>query len=153
MAKGLVNIYAGDGKGKSPAALGRALQDAMEGKSVVVLQFLKGNGMKSQDFLRRMEPEIKLFCFEKSDESYENLSEVLLTASALFLLARLPLLQSIRLSAPPLFSAEPGGETEDALPAAMFSSVNLMTTGDSAPLVLYEGGPPGYQPTQLFLDL
>ena len=75
MAKGLVNIYAGDGKGKSPAALGRALQAAMEGKSVVVLQFLKGNGMKSQDFLRRMEPEIKLFCFEKSDESYENLSE------------------------------------------------------------------------------
>ena len=75
MAKGLVNIYAGDGKGKSPAALGRALQAAMEGKSVVVLQFLKGNGMKSQDFLRRMEPEIKLFCFEKADESYENLSE------------------------------------------------------------------------------
>ncbi len=68
MAKGLVNIYAGDGKGKSPAALGRALQAAMEGKSVVVLQFLKGNGMKSHDFLRRMEPEIKLFCFEKSDE-------------------------------------------------------------------------------------
>lgn len=31
--------------------------------------------MKSQDFLRRMEPEIKLFCFEKADESYENLSE------------------------------------------------------------------------------
>ena len=75
MAKGLVNIYAGDGKGKSPAALGRALQAAMEGKSVVILQFLKGNGMKSQDFLRRMEPEIKLFCFEKADESYENLSE------------------------------------------------------------------------------
>ena len=61
----------------------------------------------------------------------QNAALVLLTASALFLLARLPLLQSIRLSAPPLFSAEPGGETEDALPAAMFSSVNLMTTGDS----------------------
>ncbi|MCI9337533.1 MAG: cob(I)yrinic acid a c-diamide adenosyltransferase [Lachnospiraceae bacterium] len=75
MAKGLVYIYAGDGRGKSPAALGRALQAAMDGKSVVVIRFLKGNGMKSQDFLRRMEPEIKLFSFEKSRENYENLSE------------------------------------------------------------------------------
>ncbi len=64
MAKGLVYIYAGEGRGKSPAALGRALQAAMEGKNVVIIQFLKGNGMKSKDFLRRMEPEIKLFCFE-----------------------------------------------------------------------------------------
>ncbi len=75
MAKGLVFIYAGGGRGKSPAALGRALQAAMEGKNVVVIQFLKGNSMKSQDFLRRMEPQIKLFSFEKSDENYENLPE------------------------------------------------------------------------------
>ena len=75
MAKGLVYIYAGEGRGKSPAALGRALQAAMEGKNVVIIQFLKGNSMKSKDFLRRMEPEIKLFCFEKSQESYEDLSE------------------------------------------------------------------------------
>ena len=79
MAKGLVNIYAGDGKGKSPAALGRALQAAMEGKSVVVLQFLKGNGMKSQDFLRRMEPEIKLFCFEKALLECRGDTDVILT--------------------------------------------------------------------------
>ena len=75
MAKGLVYIYVGGGRGKSPAALGRALQAAMEGKNVVIIQFLKGNAMKSQDFLRRMEPEIKLFRFEKSDENYEKLSE------------------------------------------------------------------------------
>lgn len=75
MAKGLVYIYTGDGKGKSPAALGRALQAAIEGKSVVIIQFLKGNGAQNSSFLRRMEPEIKLFIFEKSAESYENLSE------------------------------------------------------------------------------
>lgn len=75
MAKGLVYIYAGDGRGKSPAALGRALQAAMEGKNVVIIQFLKGTSAGNSDFLRRMEPEIKLFVFEKSDESYNELSE------------------------------------------------------------------------------
>lgn len=75
MAKGLVYIYAGDGRGKSPAALGRALQAAMEGKNVVIIQFLKGSASRNSDFLRRMEPEIKLFRFEKSDENFEQLPE------------------------------------------------------------------------------
>ncbi len=75
MAKGLVYIYTGDGRGKSPAALGRALQAVMEGRNVVVIQFLKGNASNNSDFLRRMEPEIKFFSFEKSVENYEKLSE------------------------------------------------------------------------------
>lgn len=75
MANGSVYIYAGDGRGKSPAALGRAMQAALEGKSVVIIQFLKGKAVGNSDFLKRMEPEIKLFRFEKSDENYERLSE------------------------------------------------------------------------------
>lgn len=75
MAKGLIYIYAGDGRGKSPAAIGRAVQAAVEGKRVVLIQFLKGKGLKDSDFLRRMEPEIKLFRFEKSDGNYEELSD------------------------------------------------------------------------------
>lgn len=75
MAKGLIYIYAGDGRGKSPAAIGRAVQAATEGKHVVIIQFLKGKGQEDSDFLRRMEPEIKLFRFEKSDENFEELSE------------------------------------------------------------------------------
>ena len=67
-------IYAGDGRGKSPAALGRAMQAAVEGKNVVIIQFLKGKGLGDSDFLRRMEPEIKMFRFEKSDGIYETLS-------------------------------------------------------------------------------
>ena len=75
MAKGLIYIYAGDGRGKSPAAIGRAVQAAMEGKQVVIIQFLKGKGLNDSEFLRRMEPEIKLFRFEKSDENFEELPE------------------------------------------------------------------------------
>ncbi len=75
MAKGLIHIYAGDGRGKSPAAIGRAVQSAVEGKNVVIIQFLKGKGLGDSDFWRRMEPEIKLFHFEKADENFEELSE------------------------------------------------------------------------------
>lgn len=75
MERGTIHIYSGDGHGKSPAALGRAVTMACQGKNVVIIQFLKGKGLKDSEFLRRLEPEIKLFRFEKSDENYEELSE------------------------------------------------------------------------------
>ncbi len=75
MAKGLIFIYTGDGRGKSPAAIGRAVQAAVEGKHVVLIQFLKGKSQENSDFLRKMEPEIKLFRFEKAEENFEDLSE------------------------------------------------------------------------------
>ena len=75
MKKGRIHIYTGDGRGKSPAALGRALQAASNGQTVVIIQFLKGRGLSDSEFIRRMEPEIKLFNFEKSDENYAELSE------------------------------------------------------------------------------
>ena len=75
MEKGMIHIYIGDGRGKSPAALGRAVQAAAGGEQVVIIQFLKGKGLGDTEFVRRMEPEIKLFRFEKSDENYEELPE------------------------------------------------------------------------------
>jgi ATP:corrinoid adenosyltransferase len=62
---GKVFIYSGDGHGKSPAAIGRAIQAANEGKHVVIIQFLKGKGLGESEFVRRLEPEIKL---KKSNE-------------------------------------------------------------------------------------
>lgn len=75
MAKGSIYIYSGEGRGKSAAAIGRAVQSATEGKRVVIIQFLKGKGLEDSDFLKRMEPEIKLFRFEKSGENFEQLPE------------------------------------------------------------------------------
>lgn len=75
MKKGLIHIYTGDGRGKSPAALGRAVQAAIQGKKVVIIHFLKGRGIGDSDFMRRLEPEIKVFHFEKSNENYEELSD------------------------------------------------------------------------------
>ena len=75
MERGIVHIYTGDGRGKSPAALGRAVQAAAAGEQVVIIQFLKGKGLEDTEFVRRLEPDIKMFRFEKSDEFYEELPE------------------------------------------------------------------------------
>jgi len=73
--KGLVKIYCGEGKGKSTSSLGRALVCASEGKEVFMIQFLKGRHTGTLDFLKRLEPEVKVFRFEKMSKYYENLSD------------------------------------------------------------------------------
>lgn len=75
MDKGMIYIYSGEGHGKSPAALGRAVQTACRGKNVVIIQFLKGKGLEESEFVKRLEPEIKIFRFEKSDENFISLSQ------------------------------------------------------------------------------
>ncbi len=72
--RGLVQIFGGSGKGKTSAAIGQGLKAATMGKTVVVIQFLKGNVDESLDIIKRLEPEIKLFRFEKSDVPFEELS-------------------------------------------------------------------------------
>ena len=73
MAEGKVYIYGGTGHGKSPAAIGCGLIAAAKGASVVIIQFLRGKGLTEDSFARRLEPEIKLFRFEKSDVEFESL--------------------------------------------------------------------------------
>ncbi len=75
MKKGMIQIYSGEGHGKSPAALGRAIQTACNGEYVVIIQFLKGRGLTESEFVKRLEPEIKIFRFEKSEEDFSLLSD------------------------------------------------------------------------------
>ncbi len=75
MEKGLVKIYCGEGQGKSTSSLGRALVCASEGKEVFMIQFLKGRHTGTLDYLKRLEPEVKVFRFEKMNRYYEELSE------------------------------------------------------------------------------
>lgn len=75
MKQGKIHIYTGDGHGKTPAAIGEAVYAACAGKSVVVIQFLKADTMMNAEFLKRLEPEIKFFRFEKSNLDYAMLDE------------------------------------------------------------------------------
>ena len=70
MAEGKVFIYGGKGHGKSPAAIGCGLIAAAKGARVVIIQFLKGKGLTEDEYPRRLEPGIKLFRFEKSNEDF-----------------------------------------------------------------------------------
>ena len=68
MDRGSVQIYFGSGRGKTTAAIGQAIKAASQGKSVFVIQFLKEKKEDEISFLARLEPEIKLFRFEKAEE-------------------------------------------------------------------------------------
>lgn len=73
MGKRIVQVFYGPGKGKTFAAVGQCIRAASLGQSVIIIQFLKGKDAEEFNFLERLEPDIKLFRFEKSEESYDLL--------------------------------------------------------------------------------
>lgn len=73
MEKGTIQVYYGSGQGKSAAALGNAIRFASEGKNTIIIQFLKSED--NLDYFEKLEPEIKLFRFERSKEGFANLTD------------------------------------------------------------------------------
>ena len=73
--KGLIQIYCGPGKGKTSVAIGQAVRAVGHGKRAIVIQFLKGKATTQLDYLSALEPDIRLFRFEKQDKYYEDLTE------------------------------------------------------------------------------
>ncbi len=73
MEKGNIVVYYGNGQGKSAAALGNAIRYASQGKTTTIIQFLKSE--TNADYLSKLEPEIKLFRFERSKEDFSDLSD------------------------------------------------------------------------------
>lgn len=76
MNRGTVQVICGAGKGKTTAALGMGIEALIKNRTVIMIQFLKGcPGRGSLDILKRLEPEMKIFRFEKCDGLFENLSK------------------------------------------------------------------------------
>lgn len=73
MDKGIIQIYYGEGQGKTSAALGNAIRKASNGQSVNVVQFMKGQ--LDTEYLTRLEPEVKVFRFERCSEGFDELDE------------------------------------------------------------------------------
>ena len=60
MEQGLVQIYTGDGKGKTTAALGLAVRAAGRGMSIFMVQFLKGRHYGELETARRLSDRLKI---------------------------------------------------------------------------------------------
>ena len=73
MEKGTIQVYYGNGQGKSAAALGNAVRFASQGLKTIIIQFLKSE--TDSEYFEKLEPEIKLFRFERAKEGFESLTE------------------------------------------------------------------------------
>lgn len=72
----LTEIICGTGKGKTSLAIGKCLQASAAGKSVIIIQFLKGKEKSDTDFLEDLDNhDIKIFRFEKQEAFYSDLDE------------------------------------------------------------------------------
>jgi len=77
ISRGLIQVYTGDGKGKTTAALGLALRACGHGMSVIFIQFVKGIPTGEHTFVARYHPfEIaqigKGDCFTKDMKTLES---------------------------------------------------------------------------------
>ena len=76
MKDSTIQVICGPGKGKTASALGRGISALIRGKNVIMVQFLKGSmDSDNMEVLKRLEPEFKLFRFEKSPMVFDRLSD------------------------------------------------------------------------------
>ncbi len=76
MNTGKIEIIYGEGSGKTAMALGKGLQALAYRKKVIIIQFLKGSqDQDKMEVIRRLEPEMNVFRFEKSGCNFEELSD------------------------------------------------------------------------------
>lgn len=76
MERELTEVYCGNARGKTTLAIGQSLKACLQGKSVIIIQFLKGKERSALDFLEDLDNlDMKIFRFEKKQICYDELSE------------------------------------------------------------------------------
>lgn len=76
MERELTEVYCGNARGKTTLAIGQSLKASIQGKSVIIIQFLKGKERSALDFLEDLvNLDLKIFRFEKKDNYYVELNE------------------------------------------------------------------------------
>ena len=76
MSKACVQVICGNGNGKTTAAIGKGIKAIAHEKTVTMIQFLKGNSEADVlEVLKRLEPEMKVFRFEKYTDLFEYLTD------------------------------------------------------------------------------
>jgi cob(I)alamin adenosyltransferase len=72
---GLVQVYTGDGKGKTTAALGQGLRAVGQGYKVIMIQFLKGLDSGELVSIEKLYPQFKIIRFDKSKKFFWNMND------------------------------------------------------------------------------
>ncbi len=62
LKKGLVQVYTGNGKGKTTAAWGQAMRASGQGLKVGIVQFFKGKGSGEAKMAKKLKLDIYSFC-------------------------------------------------------------------------------------------
>lgn len=71
---GSIQVYYGEGRGKTTASLGLGIRTAGMGKQVIMVQFLRRKHSDTLDFLKKLEPDLQVFRFETASEEFCDLS-------------------------------------------------------------------------------
>lgn len=75
MEREITEVYCGNGRGKTTLAMGQSMRASAQGRSVIIIQFLKGNEKRELDFLEELDQlDIKVFRFEKMECCYDDLN-------------------------------------------------------------------------------
>ena len=69
-----IQLSCGTGAGRTSAAIGQGMRYACEGRSVFMIRFLKGKAGPDMGFLKKLEPEFKVFSFDKFEKEYSELT-------------------------------------------------------------------------------
>lgn len=75
LEKGLVQIYTGNGKGKTTAAIGLGIRAYGNGLKVIMIQFLKSGITGELNVLNNLGENFKVYRFEKEKDFTWNLNE------------------------------------------------------------------------------
>jgi len=75
LKSGYIQIYTGNGKGKTTAAVGLAVRAAGNNYKVAMVQFLKGGETGELESAKRLAPYFNIFRFEKKRGFFWTLSE------------------------------------------------------------------------------
>ena len=75
LKNGFVQVYTGDGKGKTTAAVGLAVRAAGDGYKVIMVQFLKGGPTGELNSAKLLQPNFVIRRFEKPRGFFRTLNQ------------------------------------------------------------------------------
>ncbi len=75
MEKGYIQVYTGDGKGKTTAALGLGMRAAGRGLKVLMIQFLKGTHTGELESIKKLTPGFSVLRFGETSKFFFSMDQ------------------------------------------------------------------------------